>query len=83
MRITVLCFARAREIVGASELQLELREGASSSDLVGELVARHPQLQELFRSCVLAVNQEYVQLDQSVPLKDADEVAIIPPLSGG
>jgi molybdopterin converting factor subunit 1 len=81
--VTVLCFARAREIVEASELRVELTDGGTSADLVAWLVQHHPKLQELFKSCVLAVNQEYVQLGDAVPLSAGDEVAIIPPLSGG
>jgi molybdopterin converting factor subunit 1 len=83
MKITVLCFAMAREIVDAPELRVELPDGATSRDLVAHLVQQHPKLEALFRSCVLAVNQEYVQLGEAVPLCQGDEVAIIPPLSGG
>ncbi len=83
MIVTVLCFAKAREIVDASELQLQLPEGATSRDLVALLVQQHPKLQDLFKSCVLAVNQEYVRVDEAIALKQSDEVAIIPPLSGG
>ena len=83
MKVTVLCFARAREIVEASELRVELPDGATSADLVARLVQQHPKLEDLFKSCVLAVNQEYVQLGDAVPMRCGDEVAIIPPLSGG
>ena len=83
MRLKVLFFARSREIVGASELALELGDGATTSTLLERLLREHPGLQEVMRACVFAVNQEYVSKDEAAPLKDGDEVAIIPPLSGG
>ena len=83
MRLKVLYFAAARELVGASEQQVELGEGATTAALLEHLLRAHPGLGELMRACVFAVNQEYVSKDDAAPLKDGDEVAIIPPLSGG
>jgi molybdopterin synthase catalytic subunit len=83
MLVRVLYFARAREVAGAAEESLELPGGCGTAALLAALRARHPGLEGVLRSCVFAVNQEYVALDQEVPLKEGDEVAIIPPLSGG
>lgn len=83
MKINVLYFARSREVTGTSEEQFDLPEGSTTALFLETLKARHPDLVGVLRSCVFAVNHEYVQLDQSVTLKDGDEVAIIPPLSGG
>ncbi|KAF5830049.1 Molybdopterin synthase sulfur carrier subunit [Dunaliella salina] len=82
--IKVLFFAKAREVAGLSEEAVHLQEDAAHTEaLVALLVQRFPSLSSVLQTCVLAVNQEYVQLKDKVPLKQGDEVAIIPPLSGG
>ena len=81
--VRVLYFAKAREVASTSEESIELPEAAATSDLISIIVARHPKLQGVLTSCVLALNQEYLSQGQSVLLKANDEVAIIPPLSGG
>mmetsp|Transcript_22670 Transcript_22670/g.62588 ORF Transcript_22670/g.62588 Transcript_22670/m.62588 type:complete len:86 (-) Transcript_22670:346-603(-) len=82
--IKVLFFAKAREVAGLSEEAVQLQEEAAHTEaLVTQLVQRYPGLSSVLQTCVLAVNQEYVQLKDKVPLKRGDEVAIIPPLSGG
>ncbi|KAI8463979.1 MAG: ThiamineS/Molybdopterin converting factor subunit 1 [Monoraphidium minutum] len=84
MRVRVLYFARSREAAGgAGEEALELPEGSTTAQLLDLLRGRHPALESVLRACVLAVNQEYVGLDAALPLKEGDEVALIPPLSGG
>lgn len=83
MLITVLYFAAAREAVGAGSEELQLEEGATTASLLEALLAAHPGLASVMRSCVFAVNQEYVPPQSAAPLKSGDEVAIIPPLSGG
>jgi molybdopterin converting factor subunit 1 len=83
MRVSVLYFARSREVAGASEEALDLPEGATTRGLLSALVKLHPGLDGVLRACVLAVNHEYFALDDDVALKEGDEVAIIPPLSGG
>jgi len=83
MRVSVLYFARSREVAGASEESLDLPPGATTLQLLDHLRSRHPDLGGVLRSCVFAVNHDYVQLGESVELKEGDEVAIIPPLSGG
>ena len=81
MRVKVLYFARAREATGSSEESAEIGDGSTAGELLETLVRRNPKLQEI-RSClVLAINQEYA--DGSARLKEGDEVALIPPISGG
>jgi len=84
--IKVLYFAKAREVAGVAEETVQLQEGnacAHSEALVQGIVQRHPGLSSVLQTCVLAINQEYVQLKERVALKQGDEVAVIPPLSGG
>ncbi|KAK9826854.1 hypothetical protein WJX81_008226 [Elliptochloris bilobata] len=83
MKVNVLFFARSREIAGVSETVLELKAGATSQDLLESLLREYPLLKEITGSCVLALNQEYLAQDEAKALRDGDEVAVIPPISGG
>ncbi len=82
MEIRVLYFAAARDRAGgASEERLTLDDGATVHALGDALVARHPALGGLRRHLRFAVNEAFVRGD--APLADGDEVALIPPVSGG
>ena len=76
MRVTVRLFAALRERAGSGRRELELPQGAIAGDVFAalEIGAEPPGL-------AYAVNQEYAE--RSVALKDGDEVALIPPVSGG
>ena len=76
MRVVVKLFAALRELAGTGERQLELSEGARAADVWPEL-----GLGEEPAGLLYAVNREYAPVDQ--PLEDGDEVALIPPVSGG
>jgi molybdopterin synthase catalytic subunit/molybdopterin synthase sulfur carrier subunit len=81
MNVRVLVFAAAREVVGASELELTLAVGATAGDALGVLCARWPGLAPYAGSLRLAVNGDYVARDHA--LVAGDEVAVIPPVAGG
>ncbi len=70
-----------KEIVGQRDLLLELPEGTTAGGLLQRVTADHPPLARLAPSLRLAVNQEYVE--SAHPLAEGDEVALIPPVSGG
>ena len=76
MRVTVRLFAQLRERAGASELSIELPDGARVRDALDELGALTGDL-----PVVMAVNREYA--DGDAPLSAGDELALIPPVSGG
>ena len=76
MQITVRLFAQLRERAGANEVSIELPEGARVKDAIGEL---GPLAGEL--PVVMAVNREYA--DANTALSPGDELALIPPVSGG
>lgn len=76
MRVRIRLFASLRERAGASELTLELPDGARVGDALGELRWLTGDLH-----AVLAVNREYAS--ESTPLHAEDELALIPPVSGG
>lgn len=81
--VRVLYFAKSREVAGVAEETFAVAAPATTADLLAALVAKHPGLESVMRTCVLSLNQEYVGADEVVALKDNDEVAVIPPLSGG
>jgi molybdopterin synthase catalytic subunit len=84
-RVKVLYFARSRDVTGVGEEEVALPAGsrADTGALLAALLARHPGLASVMHTCVLALNQEYLGAGEDAPLADGDEVAIIPPLSGG
>lgn len=80
MHIRSLFFATYREIAGADVLPVELPAGARVADLVEHLRLSRG-LHALPETPVVAVNLEYASL--SAPLREGDEVALIPPVAGG
>ena len=81
MHIRVRLFAIQRELAGAREVLLELPDGATVADAWTGLVALHPRLEPGRASVRFARNGAYA--DATTPLADGDEVAMIPPVSGG
>jgi molybdopterin synthase catalytic subunit len=81
MRIRVRLFAMQREAAGTKLLQLEIPIGATVEDAWAAVVEAVPALAPGRRSLRFAVNGDYV--DPSAPLADGDEIACIPPVSGG
>ena len=79
--VQVLCFAQLRYGFAQPVCALHLPPGAMASDVLTALRARDPGLGPLLDVSRLAVNAEYIQGD--VALRDGDEVAVIPPVSGG
>ena len=78
--IQVLAFGIARDIIGTSLLDLEVREGLSVGELRQYIQQSYPQLAQL-RSLAIAVNSTYTPDEQFI--RPGDEVALIPPGSGG
>src|SRR3954470_13804690 len=76
VEVTVRLFAMLRERAGASELTLDLPEGARVRDAIGELDSLAEGI-----PVVMAVNREYA--DEETVLDPGDELALIPPVSGG
>ena len=81
VRITALLFGQAREWAGASSLDLKLEAPATVESAFAILKSQHPKLGEIERSLLFAVNEEYAS--PSHPLVDGDQLAVLPPVSGG
>jgi len=81
MRVRVLFFGRLKEIVGRAEDEAELGEGARVEDLFARYGSRYPELVRFRPSLVASVNQEFAEW--RAPLSGGDEVAFLPPVSGG
>ncbi len=79
--VSVLFFAYLRELVGARMLNVELSPGSTVDDLWAKLVSTYPDLGAHVSSVVRSVNLEYAAGMQE--LHDGDEVALLPPVSGG
>jgi molybdopterin converting factor subunit 1 len=81
MIVRVKMFAILRERSGVSEVDLELSEGATVAAAVAEVGRRFSAVTNILARCASAVNQEYVK--PSARLQNGDELALIPPVSGG
>lgn len=81
MHVTVRLFARLRDLVGAGELDREVPSGATVRTVWDELVREYPQIAPYADSMSCAVNIDYARMTTAV--SDGDEVAFLPPVSGG
>ena len=80
MRLSIKAFGIAREIIGEKETVLEFASGTTVSALKAELEVQYPELKGL-KSLFIAVNNKYEE--EGVKLNENDEIALIPPVSGG
>jgi molybdopterin converting factor subunit 1 len=80
MEITVLAFGIAKDIFGEASVTVALADNATTADLKTSLEEKYPKLKHL-ASYMVAVNNEYAA--DSEVITDRNEVAIIPPVSGG
>jgi molybdopterin synthase catalytic subunit len=83
VRVRVLFFGAAREMVGQDEVELDLRGPATYASAFAELLERYPVLRRFGRSLLFAVNEEYAQQESAREVRQGDELAIFPPVSGG
>lgn len=80
MKIKIIAFGIAKDILGSSQLEVEMDGAHTIIALKKKLLDENPEFEKL-RSLRFAVNEEYCSEDYR--LKNADEVVIIPPVSGG
>ena len=81
MLVTIRLFARLREMAGGAEFRRDLPDGATARSAWEALVAEFPGFEDYSKAVSCAVNEEYARM--TAPLSDGDEVAFLPPVSGG
>jgi MoaE-MoaD fusion protein len=81
VRIRVLFFGQLKDIVGRAEESLEVADGSSLDTVFQTYCARFPRMKDLAKSVVLARNHQFSP--NSTPVSDNDEIAFLPPVSGG
>lgn len=81
MTIRVLFFGSLAHDLSATGTELDMSDNATVGDALAALCLRHPALDKHLARLATAVNLEYV--DVAHPLHDGDELALIPPVSGG
>ncbi|TLZ60578.1 MAG: molybdopterin converting factor subunit 1 [Methanobacteriota archaeon] len=81
MQVTVKFFATYREISGSKELKVRVPEGSSVQVLLDSIYAKLPRLKGFEDTMLLAVNHEFAE--PTATLREGDEVALMPPVSGG
>ena len=81
MKIELRYFALVREVLGRGRELRTVADGTTAGALFDDLAAEQPRLGPMKATTMLMVNQEYVRPDH--PLRDGDELALIPPVSGG
>ena len=81
MRVNIRLFARLRDLAGSGELVREVPAPATVHSIWKTLVTEMPALADYERTMSVAVNADYSKM--SAPVSDGDEVAFLPPVSGG
>jgi molybdopterin synthase catalytic subunit len=81
MRVRVLFFGMLKEVAGKSSDWLDLPEGALVRDVLAHYFSEIPRMKDSMAALAVAVNQEYAGAE--TVLKGEDEVALLPPVSGG
>ena len=81
MHVTIRLFARLREMAGAAEVRRSLPDGSIVRAAWDSLVGEFPDFDDYTKAVSCAVNEEYARM--TTVLSDGDEVAFLPPVSGG
>jgi molybdopterin converting factor subunit 1 len=81
MRVTVRLFARLRELAGRESWALDLPQDATVADVWAAVSSAHPSLAPFTRAMSCAVNASFSRMSQ--PVHEGDDVAFLPPVSGG
>lgn len=81
MKVCVHFFAQLRDLAGAQELTVDLREGASVADLLAKTYEQMPALRAHDTGILVGAGVEFV--DRNYKLKPGDEISIMPPVQGG
>jgi len=80
MKYKINLFGITRDIIGGSTTEVEMSESADVKTILGNLKTKYPKLNDI-KSLLVAVNSEYAE--SNLVLSEIDEIALIPPVSGG
>ncbi len=81
MRVNVRLFARLRDIAGTAELTRAIEPASTVALVWSGLCEDYPELEPYGASLSAAVNEDYARMD--TPIQDGDDIAFLPPVSGG
>ncbi|KAK8397765.1 hypothetical protein O3P69_004516 [Scylla paramamosain] len=81
--VTLLFFAGARDLAGVERATVTLTASTTPEQLLAEVVRSFGEITNLRDSLIISLNQEYCEPGQGLELSNGDEIAIIPPISGG
>jgi MoaD family protein len=81
MKIIVKFFAMHREIVGANEIEIDVKKGTDLNGLLDLVIATYPDLAKIRNTTLLSLNHNYAPDDYK--LQPGDQVAMFPPVGGG
>lgn len=81
MKIRVQFYAQLRDLIGIRELEVDLTEGVTVSELLEVIYAKQPTLRFHDKSILIGAGVEFV--DRNHKLKPGQEIAIMPPVQGG
>ncbi len=79
--VLVKFFASARDIVGKKDLQMEIEKDSKVEDVMDDIFEKYPDLKDMEDQLLISVNKD--RTDKSEILKDGDEIAVMPPVTGG
>ncbi len=74
-------FSRLKDIAGSSEIEVEVKDGSTIDDLLGQLYARSPRLRDWDNNILIGAGVEFVE--RSHVLQPDEQIAIMPPVQGG
>jgi MoaD family protein len=81
MKVRVQFYAQLRDLIGISDLDVDLPEGATVRDLLEKIYSQQPSLRSHDKSILIGAGVEFV--DRNYNLKAGEEIAIMPPVQGG
>lgn len=81
MKVRVQFYAQLRDLAGATELDVDIREKSTVTDLLEEIYRSKPALRAHDKSILVGAALEFV--DRSYEIKPGDEISIMPPVQGG
>jgi molybdopterin converting factor subunit 1 len=81
MKVKVLFFGPMRDCTNIANKEYEVHESFTLANMIGFLYAEFPDAKDVLDVCSFVVNQEFTE--ETKPLHDGDEIAILPPVSGG